>query len=56
VQPGDIVLMVGRTKVRSAAEFNAAVKDVKAGDSVMLLVRREDATSFVTVTVPKAKG
>ena len=56
VQPGDIVLMVGRTKVKNAVEFNAAVKDVKAGDSVMLLVRREGATSFVTVTVPKSKG
>jgi len=56
VQPGDVVLMVGRTKVKSPAEFNGAVKDVKAGDSVMLLVRRDQVTSFVAVTVPKDKG
>jgi serine protease Do len=56
VQPGDVVLMVGRTKVKNPAEFNAAVKDVKPGDSVMLLVRRDQVTNFVAVTVPKDKG
>jgi serine protease Do len=53
VQPGDVVLMVGRAKVKSPADFNAAVKDVKPGDAVMLLVRRDQATSFIAVTVPK---
>jgi serine protease Do len=49
------VLMVGRQAVRSAAEFNAALKDVKPGDSVMLLVRRDEAIQFVAVPVPKRK-
>ena len=31
-------------------EFNAAVKDAKPGEPVMLLVRRGEQTSFVTVT------
>ena len=53
LQPGDVVLMVGRRSVKNAAEFNGAVKDVKPGDSVMLLVRRDDLTQFVAVTVPK---
>jgi serine protease Do len=53
LQPGDVVLMTGKKKVKSAAEFNAAVKDVQPGDSVMLLVRREDATLFVAVSVPR---
>jgi serine protease Do len=53
IQPGDVITMVGRMPVKSAAEFNAAVKDVKPGDSVMLLMRRGDATQFVAVTVPK---
>lgn len=56
IQPGDVVLMVGRTKVKTPAEFNAAVKEVKPGDSVMLLVRRDEVTSFIAVTVPKDKG
>ena len=53
IAPGDVVLMVGRKAVKSIADFNAALKDVKPGDSVMLLVRREDATSFIAVPVPK---
>jgi serine protease Do len=56
LQPGDVVLMVGRKSVKSTGDFNDAVKDVKAGDSVMLLVRREDVTQFVAVTVPTSKG
>ena len=53
---GDIVLMVGRQPVKSAVDFQGAVKDVKPGDSVMLLVKRNDATQFVTIAVPKAKA
>ena len=56
VQAGDIVLMVGRQPIRSANEFHAAVKDAKPGDSVMLLVKRNEATQFVTIAVPKAKA
>jgi len=56
LQPGDVVLMVGRKPVKSAGDFNEAVKEVKPGDSVMLLVRREDVTQFVAVTVPTSKG
>ena len=56
LQPGDVVLMVGRKSVKSASDFNDAVKDVKPGGSVMLLVRREDVTQFVAVTVPTSKG
>jgi len=51
--PGDVILMVGRKPVKSVGEFNAAVKGAKPGDSVMLLVRREDATSFIAVPIPK---
>ena len=51
--PGDVILMVGRKPVKSPAEFNAAVKSAKAGDAVMLLVRRNDQTQFIALTVPK---
>ena len=56
LQPGDIVLMVGKQKVKTAAEFNTAVKGVQPGESVMLLVRRQDASLFVAVSVPKKTG
>ncbi|HEX6834728.1 MAG TPA: DegQ family serine endoprotease [Rudaea sp.] len=55
LQPGDVVLMVGRKSVKSAADFNNTVKDVKPGDSTMLLVKRGDNTQFVTISVPEAK-
>ena len=56
LQRGDVVLKVGRVYVKNVAEFHAAVKDVKAGDSVMLLVKRGDAAQFVTLAVPKSKN
>ena len=55
LQPGDVVLMVGRKPVKTAVEFDLALKEAKPGDSVMLLVRRDDATQFVAVPVPKGK-
>src|SRR5690606_14964706 len=51
--PGDVILMIGRKPVRSAADFNATLKSAKSGDSVMLLVRRNDQTQFIAMTVPK---
>ena len=51
--PGDVILMVGRKPIKSVADFNASVKGAKPGDSLMLLVRREDATSFIAVPIPK---
>lgn len=55
LQPGDVILMVGRKSIKSAADFNAVVKDLKVDDSVMLLVRRNDVTSFIAITVPKSE-
>ena len=56
LQVGDVILMVGQTRVESAAGFNAALKGAKPGQPVMLLVRREDATQFLAVTPPKSSG
>ncbi len=53
LSPGDIILMVGRTAVGTAKAFNDAVKDAKPGEPVMLLIRRGEATQFVTVTPPR---
>lgn len=53
--PGDVILMVGRKPVKTPAEFDAAVKSAKPGDAVMLLVRRNDQTQFIALTVPDGK-
>ncbi|MBP6626174.1 MAG: Do family serine endopeptidase [Arenimonas sp.] len=45
--PGVVVLQVGRTRIASVAEFDAAVKAFEAGDQVRLLVRDAQSTGFV---------
>jgi hypothetical protein len=37
------------------ASFREATKDVKAGGTVLLLVRRDDRSSFIGLTVPGDK-
>ena len=55
LQPGDVVLMVNRKQVKTSGEFYDAIKDLKEGDSTMLLVKRGEATQFVAIAVPKSK-
>ncbi|NID14287.1 DegQ family serine endoprotease [Luteibacter yeojuensis] len=52
LRSGDVVLMVNQKRIGSAAAFRAAAKGIKAGDTAMLLVRRDDSTRFVGITVP----
>lgn len=55
LQSGDVILMVNQKRVGSAAAFREAVKGIKPGDTAMLLVRRDDSTRFVGVTVPSER-
>jgi serine protease Do len=55
LQPGDVVLRVGQQNVGSVSAFRAATRDVKPGDTVLLLVRRGDDTRFIALTVPSDK-
>jgi len=50
LQPGDVVLQVGRTPVGSPAALDRALAGVKPGQTVMLLVHRGNASQFVAVT------
>ena len=50
VRPGDVILRIGTTPVGSAAALNRELDKVRAGQTVMLLVRRGGATQFVAVT------
>ena len=49
--PGDVVLQVGRSDIRSVGDFEAAAKAFKPGDEVRLLVRNARSTGFVTFTL-----
>ncbi len=55
LQAGDVILMINQQKIGSVAEFQAATKAVKAGGTVLLLVRRGDQSSFIGLTVPDDK-
>jgi len=51
LRSGDVILRVGRTPVNSIAALDRALREVKSGQTVMLLVRsRMGGTQFVAVT------
>ncbi|HET7360201.1 MAG TPA: Do family serine endopeptidase [Rhodanobacteraceae bacterium] len=53
LRPGTVILMVGQHHVGSASAFKALTRNLKPGQTVMLLVRDRDGDAgFVTVTVP----
>ena len=47
--PGDVILQVGKNQVGSAAQFESALKGLKPGDRVRLLVRNSESTGLVTI-------
>ncbi len=55
LQQGDIILMVNQQRIGSVAAFQGATKDLKPGDTVLLLVRRGDQSQFIGLTVPGGK-
>jgi serine protease Do len=56
LQPGDVILMVGRQRIATAADFEAAAKAAPADQTVMLLVRRGEGSSFIALRPePKAR-
>ncbi len=48
---GDVILQVGKVAVGNTAQFEAAVKSLKSGDRVRLLIRNADSTGLITVVV-----
>ncbi len=55
LQAGDVILMVGQQHVGSVSAFASATASVKAGSTVLLLVRRGEQSSFVSLPVPADK-
>ncbi|HVI26445.1 MAG TPA: DegQ family serine endoprotease [Xanthomonadaceae bacterium] len=53
LQPGDVILQVGRSKVGSPAQLDRLLADVEPGQTVMLLVRNAAGRGFIAVT-PRA--
>ena len=55
LQQGDVILMVNQQRVGSVAAFDKATASVKPGSTVLMLVRRGEASQFVGLTVPSSK-
>lgn len=55
IRAGDVVLAVGRAQVGSVGELERELDKVRAGQTVMLLVRRGAGTQYVAVT-PRVGG
>ncbi|HEV8696008.1 MAG TPA: DegQ family serine endoprotease [Lysobacter sp.] len=55
LQTGDVILSVGRKSIGNVAALDRELAGVKSGQTVMLLVRRGNATQFVAVTAGEAK-
>jgi len=55
IRPGDIILEVNRNKVTSAREFQLALRRIKSGEPIVLLMRREQEglTNDFIVTLRK---
>ncbi len=51
LQKGDLIKEVNRTPVKTAEQFQAAMKNLKMGDTVALFVRRGQNTYYVAITV-----
>jgi len=49
---GDIIVMFNRTKVESVKQLESLASDAPTGQSMPLLVQREDAPIFLAITLP----
>ncbi len=49
LRPGDIIQKVNLKPVKNMADYTGALKDIKAGEEAVLLVRRGDRTLFVQI-------
>ncbi len=49
IQPGDVILAVGRVSVGSVASVNHELSRVKTGETLMILILRGGATRYVAI-------
>jgi serine protease Do len=51
IQAGDVILQADRKPVATAADFGRVLAERKAGEPVLLWIRRKDASLFVVVNL-----
>jgi len=51
LRPGDVILEMVQSSVKSVEEFTRKIEKYKKGDTILLLVKRRAATLFLTLKV-----
>jgi len=51
LKAGDVILEVDQAPTKNVKEFNRKIENYKAGDTILLLVKRRGATIFLTLKV-----
>ncbi len=54
IRAGDLVLEVDQAKIEDKAQFMKKIRSYKPGDTVLFLLKRQNGTIFLTVTLPKS--
>jgi serine protease Do len=55
IQPGDIIVELGRSEVSGPDQLGDLVRKLKAGDGVVVRVRRDGRSLYLTLQVPDGK-
>jgi serine protease Do len=56
IRRGDLIKEVNRKPVSSVKEFEQAIKEVKPGEAVLLLLRRDQTTFFTAIKASEEKN
>jgi serine protease Do len=52
LRPGDVILELDHASIPDVNAFNKKIHEYKKGDVILLLVKRQDSTLFLTLKVP----
>lgn len=50
---GDVIKKVNRTNIESVKDYDDAVKDLKKGDSVLVHIKRQEGSFFISFRIPE---
>jgi len=52
LKTGDLIKEINKVAIQDVKDFNNAVKGLKSGDSVAMLIRRGDSTFYTGIQIP----
>jgi len=53
IRRGDLIQRIGRLEITSIKEYNKAIKKLKPGGAVMILLKQRDRAFFVAIKIPE---